>query len=98
MHVTSIAQFRIEPGTYLEWPVALGAGEESAIPPSFNQTFHLSPALGAGPPSPTVWIAAAFEVPGRLDVDAATWAISQFIERHAALRTTFTARDRKSVV
>ncbi|WP_428849438.1 hypothetical protein C5142_06845 [Rhodococcus sp. BGS-1C] len=91
MRVTSIAQFRIEPGTYLEWPVALGEGEESAIPPSFNQTFHLSPALGAGPPSPTVWIAAAFEVPGRLDVDAATWAISQFIERHAALRTTFTA-------
>lgn len=94
MRVTSIAQFRIEPGTYLEWPVTLGAGEQSPIPPSFNQVFHLSPAFDPGTRTPTVWIAAAFEVPGRIDVDAATWAISRFVERHAGLRTTFTARTR----
>ncbi|WP_338893050.1 condensation domain-containing protein [Rhodococcus sovatensis] len=94
MRVTSITEFRTAPGTYLEWPVHLGAGEPSTIPPSFNQTFHLSSTLDASNeavPTGAVWIATAFDVEGPLDVDALTWSFTTFIERHAALRTTFHA-------
>lgn len=99
MRVTSIAHFRTAPGNYMEWPVSLDDGVDSPIPPSFNQRFHLSAAL-CSPAServdrtaavPTVWIAAAFDVPGPVDIDAATWAIEHFVKRHAALRSTFAA-------
>ncbi len=87
MRVTSIAHVDIEPGRYVEWPISLGDGTDSPVPPSFNQRFHLSPALADT--AATVWIAAAFDVPGPLDIDAATWAVERFVERHPALRTTF---------
>lgn len=96
MRVTSITEFRTAPGTYLEWPVDLGAGGSSPIPPSFNQIFHLSSALdtsGAGDRTGAVWIATAFDIEGPLDIDALTWAFTEFIERHAALRTTFHTSD-----
>lgn len=96
MQVTSIGEFRTAPGTYLEWPVSLGAAEASSIPPSFNQSFHLAAALGGSDtdePVSTVWIATAFDVDGPIDIDALTWAFERFIERHAALRTTFHAAE-----
>nr|WP_296772468.1 condensation domain-containing protein [Rhodococcus sp. (in: high G+C Gram-positive bacteria)] len=90
MRVTSITEFLTDPGTYLEWPVYLGDGTPSPIPPSFNQRFHLSAALSEpNRQTPTVWIAAAFDIAGDLDEDALTWALGHFVHRHDALRTTF---------
>lgn len=92
MKVTSIGGYRPEPGTYLEWAVELGDGSFSPVPPSFNQRFHLSSALsGTHSAASTVWIAAAFDVNGPIDVDALAWSFSRFVERHPALRTTFAA-------
>lgn len=96
MRVTSIGEFRTEPGTFLEWPVSLGAGTPSSIPPSFNQSFHLSSTLADssdGEQVAAVWIALAFDVDGSLDINALTWSFEQFVGRHPALRTTFRAVD-----
>lgn len=90
MRVTSITEFLTDPGTYLEWAVALGDGTASPIPPSFNQRFHLSAAMSdQNRQAPTVWIAAAFDIVGDLDEGALSWAFQQFVQRHDALRTTF---------
>ncbi|MBY6412495.1 hypothetical protein HQ346_12500 [Rhodococcus sp. BP-252] len=94
MRVTSITEYVGAAGTYLEWPVSIGDGMHSDVAPSFNQSFHLSAALGTGTEdTTTVWIAVAFDVPGRIDVDALSWAFEQFVERHPALRTSFFADD-----
>lgn len=95
MQVTSIGEFRTAPGTYLEFPLSLGSGEVSSIPPSFNQSFHLATALasdGAAVAS-TVWIAVAFDVEGAIDIEALAWSFERFVERHSALRTTFHATE-----
>ncbi|MGA9871515.1 MAG: condensation domain-containing protein [Rhodococcus sp. (in: high G+C Gram-positive bacteria)] len=93
MQVTSITEFATAPGTYLEWPVDLGDGTFSNVPPSFNQSFHLSSALCAtGTDGAAVWIAVAFDVSGSVDIDAMTWSIAALVERHAALRSSFRAR------
>ncbi|MDJ0395141.1 condensation domain-containing protein [Rhodococcus sp. G-MC3] len=94
MRVTSITEYLTDPGTYIEWPVSLGEGTPSPVPPSFNQNFHLSAALSnSDQSSSTVWIAGAFDVVGTLDEDSLAWAIEQFISRHDALRTTFRSVD-----
>ncbi len=96
MQVTSITEFRAEPGTYLEFPVSLGRGSASEVRPSFNQSFHLASALNAAGPGPTtVWIAAAFDVAGPVDIDALMWSFGKLIERHSALRTTFHTENEK---
>ncbi|SNT34603.1 condensation domain-containing protein [Rhodococcoides kyotonense] len=91
MQVTSITEYVGAAGTYLEWPVSIGDGVLSDVAPSFNQSFHLSAALENAEDTSTVWIAVAFDVPGRIDVDALSWAFAQFVERHPALRTSFYA-------
>jgi hypothetical protein len=48
MRVTSITEFVTDIGTYIEWPVSLGEGVPSSVPPSFNQGFHLTAALAEG--------------------------------------------------
>lgn len=95
MQVTSIADFHTAPGLYLEWPIVMGAGAASTVPPSFNQSFHLSSALEPAVDSDTasVWIAVAFDVDGPIDIEALTSAFSAFVRRHPALRTSFAARD-----
>ncbi len=97
MRVTSIADFHTAPGQYLEWPVVMRAGTASSVPPSFNQSFHLSsalePAVGSGTDTASVWIAVAFDVDGPIDIDALTSAFGTFVRRHPALRTSFAARD-----
>ena len=90
MHVTSIDRYGLEPGVVTEWSLqpADGAVTESAIPPSYNQHFHLETARTHGV-GRSVWMAAAFDLPGQLNRPALDLALRLFISRHDTLHTGF---------
>ncbi|MFC9841403.1 condensation domain-containing protein [Rhodococcus sp. NPDC127530] len=88
MHVTSIDRYMLEPGLVTEWSVAPGEVSPSAVPPSYNQQFHLDTARTHGV-GRSVWMAAAFDLPGTLDRDALAQALVHFIRRHDTLQTGF---------
>lgn len=90
MHVTSIDRYGLEPGIVTEWALQPGAGAvtESTLPPSYNQHFHLETARTHGI-GRSVWMAAAFDLPGRLNHAALNLALRLFIGRHDTLHTGF---------
>lgn len=89
MHVTTIDRYSPEPGTVLQWVVAPGSPPiRSAVPPSFNQNFHLS-----APDGPSVWLAGGFDVDGPIDGKALEQAFSALLDRHGALRNSFVRND-----
>ncbi|CAM3041195.1 condensation domain-containing protein [Prescottella defluvii] len=90
MHVTAIDRYHVTPGELTEWLVTPDPGTvtDSDLLPSYNQHFHLETARihGAGR---SVWMAAAFDLPIRLDREALARAFRLFIERHDSLHTGF---------
>lgn len=84
MHVTSAEHWAPAPGTVLTWRASPVPGSASVpVPLSLNQRNHLE-AAGAGEPS--VWLAAAFEVPGAIDAVALGGAIADLVARHGTLQ------------
>lgn len=89
MRVTTIDRIDPAPGTFVEWAVDFGvAPATSAIPPSFNQGFHL-----AGAEEQSVWLAAAFDVDGPIDTAALGSAYRTLIQRHPTLCSVFTRHE-----
>ncbi|RPA10244.1 condensation domain-containing protein [Gordonia sp. OPL2] len=90
MHVTTIDHYRPAPGEFLSWSVdASGSvAQPSRVPPSFNQSVHLS-----GADDHSTWLAASFRVSGRIDRDALARAYHALITRHGTLHSSFTKRD-----
>ncbi|SFB36803.1 Condensation domain-containing protein [Amycolatopsis marina] len=97
MQVTTIEHYVPEPGTLLEWRPApstrdaVAAAPAVDVPPSFNQWFHLQTAARAadGRCAPGVWLALAFDLPGRLDPVALDATFAYWIRRHETLRSGF---------
>ncbi|WP_240945270.1 condensation protein [Rhodococcus sp. HNM0569] len=88
MKVTSIDRYVLEPGVVTEWLVSPTVARRSATPPSYNQRFHLDTARTHGV-GRSVWMAAAFDLPGELDRDALELALRHFIARHDTLHSGF---------
>jgi hypothetical protein len=90
LHVTTIDRYSPGPGVLLQWSVNSSAGRAvtSPVPPSFNQAFHL-----AGADAGTVWLAAAFDVDGRIDTKALERAYRVLIARHGTLHSGFVKGD-----
>lgn len=90
MHVTTIDHYLPDPGGLLQWTVDSGAVSPvaSSVPPSFNQGFHLS-----GAEDGSTWLAAAFDIDGRVDVKALERAYRLLIARHGTLHSAFVRRD-----
>ncbi|MFW0786832.1 condensation domain-containing protein [Gordonia sp. CPCC 206044] len=90
MHVTTIDRYLPEPGEFLSWSVDAtnSVAQDSAVPPSFNQTVHLS---GAG--EHRTWLATAFDVPGSIDRCALARAYHALVTRHGTLHSAFATRD-----
>ncbi|MCX2732757.1 condensation domain-containing protein [Saccharopolyspora sp. NFXS83] len=94
MRVTTISAFDPPPGDVVEWTAEPAPGHEFApsdVPPSLNQSFHLSALGDDGTPPP--WLACTFELPGELDTDALEAAFGQWVRRHAGLLSRFTEQD-----
>lgn len=94
MHVTSIDRYMLEPGEITEWSVSTGPDSvtQSPVPPSYNQQFHLDTARTHGV-GRSVWMAAAFDLPGTLDRKALATALEYFVRRHDTLQTGFEVVD-----
>ena len=86
MQVTTIDNYEPDPGELVIWDVDCSSStpQPSAIAPSFNQSVHL-----AGSNDQTVWLAAAFTVPGRIDRAALGAAYHALINRHGTLHSAF---------
>lgn len=85
MQVTSIDRVHLEPGTLRRWTMTpSGPGVPSEVPPSFNQSNHLSDTAEG-----TTWLAATFDVDGPIDVEALSSAFARLVDRHGSLRTGF---------
>ncbi|MFC7329855.1 condensation domain-containing protein [Marinactinospora rubrisoli] len=94
MRVTTIGRYAPEPGTVVEWraaPAALAAMAEQPrhpAPPSFNQRLHMDAVAGQ---DVGTWLAFAFDLPGRADLDVLEAAFTHWIRRHETLRSAFGA-------
>lgn len=90
MQVTTIDHYRPGPGELVIWDVDASstAAQPSDVPPSFNQSVHLT---SAGEQS--VWLAAAFTVRGPVDRVALGAAYRALIRRHGTLHTSFHRGD-----
>jgi hypothetical protein len=72
------------PGQVFTWDVAPGTGPvPEPAPITFNQLNHL---LGADRGEPSVWITAAFDVEGPVDVAALEEAFRDLVARHPGLQ------------
>ncbi|WP_460886787.1 hypothetical protein [Promicromonospora xylanilytica] len=84
MRVVSADLWQPAPGRLVLWDVRPGADQAPAPAPlTFNQRNHL---LGAVAGEPSVWIAAAFDVDGPVDVGALEAAFRDLVAAHPALR------------
>lgn len=89
MHVTAIDQYLIDGGLLTEWTLApVAEPVRSAVPPSYNQRFHLATARAQGV-GRSVWMAGSFDVPSPLDKAALRRTLELVIRRHDALWTGF---------
>ncbi|MGN2639398.1 condensation domain-containing protein [Nocardia takedensis] len=89
MRVTTIDHLLPRPGTFVRFTAPSAAGELSPVPPSFNQSLHLAAATNR----PSTWLAAAFEIPGPVDLRALAAAYRALIARHGTLRSSFLPGD-----
>jgi len=84
VRVVSADLWEPAPGRVVTWDVRPGPGSVPApAVPTFNQRNHL---LGAAAGEPSVWITAAFDVDGPVDVAALEAAFAELVARHADLR------------
>ncbi len=97
MRMTDIQRCDIRPGRLVEWTlsaatVATAAGlPDDARPPAYIQESHIRTARSVredGLFVPT-WLGAAFDLPGRIDVDALQEALRAWTLRHETLRSGF---------
>lgn len=83
MRVLSADLWEPAPGQVFTWDVTPGAGlVPEPTPITFNQRNHL---LGADRGEPSVWITAAFDVDGPLDVEALEAAFRDLVSAHEGL-------------
>ncbi|MEU4385126.1 hypothetical protein [Promicromonospora sp. NPDC023805] len=84
MRVVSADLWEPAPGRVLTWDVTPGAGlVPEPAPITFNQRNHL---LGTSHGEPSVWITAAFDVEGPVDVGALEEAFRDIVARHPGLQ------------
>lgn len=84
MRVLSADLWEPAPGQVLTWDVTPGTGQvPEPVPITFNQVNHL---LGADRGEPSVWITAAFDVEGPVDVLALEEAFRDLVARHPGLQ------------
>ncbi|NLG54571.1 MAG: condensation protein [Rhodococcus sp.] len=89
MYVTTIDRYDIEPGAVTEWTVtARRDARTSAVPPSYNQRFHLDTARTQGVGA-SVWMAASFDVSGKPRCELLGRMFELFVARHDTLWTGF---------
>lgn len=82
MLVTTADHWQPRPGTVVSWDVT-AAGSPHEVRLSLNQRNHVDAFL-AGEPS--VWLAAAFDVDGPIDVSALESAYRSLVARHSVLQ------------
>jgi len=82
VRITTADLWSPEPGRLLRWDVTATAPGRP-VPLSLNQRNHLAVA-DAG--EATVWLAAAFDVDGPIDVTALERALQAFVARHSSLQ------------
>lgn len=83
MRVVSADLWEPAPGTVVTWDVRPGADRvPEPAPMTYNQRNHL---LGAATGEPSVWITAAFDVDGPVDVGALEGAFRDLVARHPGL-------------
>ncbi|MCA6092172.1 condensation domain-containing protein [Streptomyces sp. SCA3-4] len=97
MRLTTIDRYLPEPGRVVEFvpsaaalAVAEGAAA-SAVPPSFNQRFHLAGSTGN-------WLGCAFDLHGTVDVEALRAALERWVRRHGTLCSGFRAGGERFLV
>lgn len=91
MRVVSADLWEPAPGRVLTWDVTPGAGRvPEPAPITFNQRSHL---LGTAHGEPSVWITAAFDVEGPVDVLALEEAFRDLVSRHAGLQVEAVRRS-----
>lgn len=84
MRVVSADLWEPAPGQVFTWDVTPGTGPvPEPAPITFNQLNHL---LGADRGEPSVWITAAFDVEGSIDVAALEEAFRDLVARHPGLQ------------
>lgn len=86
MRVTTADHYLPRPGAFVRFTPEPTPGEPCPVPPSFDQFVHLSAAARG-----TIWLAAAFDVPERVDGAALAGAYRALIARHGTLRSSFVA-------
>jgi mycolipenoyl-CoA---2-(long-chain-fatty acyl)-trehalose mycolipenoyltransferase / long-chain-acyl-CoA---trehalose acyltransferase len=83
VRVVSADLWQPAPGRVVTWDVIPGAGRvPTPAPLTYNQRNHL---LGADAGEPSVWITAAFDVDGPVDLGALESAFRDLVARHAGL-------------
>ncbi|MFI7410937.1 condensation domain-containing protein [Streptomyces sp. NPDC049627] len=97
MRITDIQRCEVRPGRLVEWtlgPAAVAAATglpEDSRPPAYIQESHIRTARSVrddGLFVPT-WLGAAFDLPGRADLDALQEALRGWTLRHETLRSGF---------
>jgi hypothetical protein len=84
VRVVSADLWEPAPGRLVTWDVTPGAGRVPApVRLTYNQHNHL---LGADAGEPSVWITAAFDVDGPVDLGALEAAFRDLVARHPGLR------------
>ena len=90
MRVTTADAWDLRPGTVHAWRVTAPAGAGTPVGLSPDQRNHLAAAT-AGEPS--VWLTAAFDVPGPIDPVALEGAFRDLVARHGTLQCTAMVSD-----
>ncbi|MCP2264238.1 condensation domain-containing protein [Promicromonospora thailandica] len=91
MRLASADLWEPAPGRVVTWDVRPGRDRAPVPAPlTFNQRNHL---LGAAAGEPSVWIAAAFDVDGPVDVEALEAAFRELVDRHPGLRVEALRED-----
>ncbi|MGW3723896.1 condensation domain-containing protein [Streptomyces sp. NPDC000851] len=101
MRITDIQRCEVRPGRLVEWTLspatvqaAAGLPDDSR-PPAYIQESHIRTARSVredGLFVPT-WLGTAFDIPGRIDLDALEDALRSWTLRHETLRSGFRLRD-----
>ncbi|MFG2641159.1 condensation domain-containing protein [Streptomyces sp. NPDC048370] len=97
MRVTDIQRCEVRPGRLVEWSLSAAtvtkaaALPEDSRPPAYLQESHIrtSRSVREGGLFVPTWLGIAFDVPGRVDLDALGDALRRWTLRHETLRSGF---------
>ncbi|MBZ9645225.1 condensation domain-containing protein [Streptomyces sp. PSKA30] len=101
MRITDIQRCEVRPGRLIEWTLSPATVQAAADlpddsrPPAYIQESHIRTARSVredGLFVPT-WLGTAFDIPGRIDLDALEDALCSWTLRHETLRSGFRLRD-----